>query len=271
VTTETVDYEAIKSKQRTAWGTGDYPRVGNTLQVIAERLVEAAGVRAGQRVLDVAAGQGNAAIAAARRFAEATGMDYVPELLEQGRERAAAEHLDVTVAEGDAERLPAPDASYDVTLSTVGVMFAPDQQQAAAELVRVTRSGGVIGLASWTPQGMIGQLFGTIGRYSPPPPGVRSPMLWGTEDRLAELFGDRVQWVALNRRTFDFCYHSPEHFSEWFRLYYGPITKLAGTLDEETAKRFAADLAEVPRPFNRADDGTVLAGAEYLEAIGVVR
>ncbi len=271
MTTETVDFESIKNKQRTAWGTGDYPRVGNTLQIIAERLVEAAGVRAGQRVLDVASGQGNAAMAAARRFAEATGMDYVPELLQQGRERAAAEHLDVTFTEGDAERLPAPDAAYDVTLSTIGVMFAPDQQRAADELVRVTRSGGVIGLASWTPQGLVGQMFGTIGRYAPPPPGIRSPMLWGTEDRLTELFGDRVQWVALNRRTFDFCYHSPQHFSEWFRLYYGPITKLAGTLDEATAQRFAADLAEVPRPFNRADDGTVLAGGEYLEAIGVVR
>ncbi|HZO69451.1 MAG TPA: methyltransferase domain-containing protein [Kribbellaceae bacterium] len=269
--TETVDFESIKQRQRTAWGTGDYPRVGNTLQIIAERLVEAAGVRAGQRVLDVASGQGNAALAAARRFAESTGVDYVPDMLDQGRARAAAEYLDVTFTEGDAERLPAPDDSFDVTLSTIGVMFAPDQERAAGELVRVTRPGGTIGLANWTPQGLVGQLFGTIGRYAPPPAGVRSPMLWGTEERLAELFGDTVEWVSLTRRTFDFCYLSPEHFSEWFRLYYGPITRLAGSLDDATAARLAADLADVPRPFNRAEDGTVLAGGEYLEAIGVRR
>jgi ubiquinone/menaquinone biosynthesis C-methylase UbiE len=269
--TSTVDFEAIKARQRTAWESGDYPRVGNTLQTIAERLVEAAEVRAGQTALDVACGQGNAAIAAARRFAVATGVDYAVNLLEQGRERAAAEHLDVTYTEGDCEQLPLPDDAFDVTLSTVGVMFAPDQERAAAELVRVTRGGGRIALASWTPDSLIGTLFKVIGRYAPPPAGVRSPMLWGTEERLAELFGDTVEWVALNRRTFDFCYHSPEHFSEWFRLHYGPITRLAASLDEERAFQFAADIAEVPRPFNRATDGTMLAGGEYLEAVGVVR
>jgi hypothetical protein len=150
-------------------------------------------------------------------------------------------------------------------------MFAPNQERAAAELVRVTRGGGRIALASWTPDSLIGNLFKVIGRYAPPPAGVRPPMLWGSEERLAELFGDTVEWVALNRRTFDFVYHSPEHFSEWFRLYYGPITRVAASLDEERAVRFAADIAEVPGPFNRATDGTVLAGGEYLEAVGVVR
>lgn len=268
---EIVDFEVIKERQRMGWEAGDYPRVGNTLQLIAERLVETAGVRAGQRVLDVACGQGNAAIAGARRFAEATGVDYAKNLLEQGRERAEAEHLPVTFTEGDAERLPFPDGAFDTTLSTVGVMFAPDQERAAAELVRVTRSGGKIALASWTPDGLVGLMFKTIATYAPPPAGVRSPMLWGTDGRLADLFGDKIEWVSLTKRTFDFCYRSPEHFSEWFRLYYGPITRLAGTLDEGPRAQFAADLADVSRQFNRADDGTVLAPGEYLEAVGVRR
>jgi ubiquinone/menaquinone biosynthesis C-methylase UbiE len=266
-----VDLVALKERQRVAWGSGDYARVGVTLQIMAERLVEAAGVRAGQSILDVACGQGNAAIAGARRFAAATGVDYVGGLLDQGRERAAAEHLEVTFTEGDAERLPFPDASFDVALSTVGVMFAPDQERAAAELARVTRPGGTIGLASWTPDGLVGALFRTIGTYAPPPPQVRSPMLWGTPDRLRELFGDEVEWVALKTRTFEFCYRSPEHFAEWFLTNYGPIHRLGGTLDEATRASFAADLAEVPKKFNRADDGTVLAGGEYLEAIGIRR
>jgi ubiquinone/menaquinone biosynthesis C-methylase UbiE len=269
--TPRVDLEAIKERQRLAWQSGDYPRVGNTLQIIAERLVEAAEVRAGQRLLDVACGQGNAAIAGARRFAEATGVDYAANLLAQGRERAHAEHLEVTFTEGDAERLPFPEEAFDVTLSTIGVMFTPDQERAAAELVRVTRPAGTIALASWTPDGLVGSMFKTIGRYAPPPAGVRSPMLWGTEARLAELFGADVEWVSLRQRTFQFCYRSPEHFSEWFRRYYGPITRLAGSLDEDARARFAVDLAEVPRSFNRAQDGTVLADGEYLGAVGIRR
>jgi len=268
--TDTIDFEAVKERQRMGWEAGDYPRVGNTLQLMAERLVEAADVHAGQRVLDVACGQGNAAIAAARRFADSTGVDYATNLLAQGRQRADAEHLLVTFTEGDAERLPFPQASFDATLSTVGVMFAPDQERAAAELVRVTRAGGTIGLASWTPDGLVGVLFKTIGKYAPPPAGVKSPMLWGTEARLAELFGDTVDWT-ITRRTFDLAYRSPEHFSEWFRLYYGPITRLASSLDDEARAQFGADLADVPRQFNRAGDGTVLAPGEYLQAVGVRR
>lgn len=271
MTSTAVDYEAIKDKQRAGWETGDYPRVGNTLQIIAELLVEAADVRAGQRALDVACGQGNAALAAARRFAEATGVDYAKNLLEQGRERAAAEHLPVTFLEGDAEQLPVPDASYDLVLSTVGVMFAPDHQRAADELVRVTAPGGRIALASWTPTGMIGQMFKVVSKWAPPPAGVRPPTLWGTEEHLAELFGDRVEWISLTKREYVFRYHSPEHFSEWFREFYGPITRLAGTLSAEDLAKFAAELADVPRQFNRADDGTVAGAAEYLEAVGVRR
>jgi len=269
--TATVDFEAIKQNQRAAWQTGDYPRVGNTLQIIAELLVEAADVRAGERVLDVACGQGNAALAAARRFAVATGVDYAANLLAQGRERALAEHLPVTLTEGDAEQLPLPDASMDVTLSTVGVMFAPNHQRAADELVRVTRTGGRVALASWTPTGMVGDLFRTVAGWAPPPAGVRPPVLWGTREHLAELFGDRVEWTALTRREYTFRYRSPEHFSEWFRDFYGPITRLAGTLTGADLDRFAADLADVARRFNRADDGTVVAPSEYLEAVGVRR
>jgi ubiquinone/menaquinone biosynthesis C-methylase UbiE len=230
--------------------------------------VEAAEVHAGQQVLDVACGQGNAAIAAARRFADVTGVDYAANLLAQGRERADAEHLSVRFTDGDAERLPFPDASFDATLSTVGVMFAPDQERAAAELVRVTRADGTIALASWTPEGIVGALFKTVGKYAPLAVGVKSPVLRGTEARLAEMFGDTVDWT-ISMCTFDLVYRSPEHFSEWFRQYYGPITRLAGGLDDDTATLFATDLAEVPTRFNRADDGTVLAPAEYLQAIGV--
>lgn len=271
MTSTQIDFEAIKKAQRAGWETGDYPRVGNTLQIIAELLVEAADVRAGQRVLDVACGQGNAAIAAARRFADATGVDYATNLLAQGRERAAAEHVPVTFTEGDAERLPLPDGSFDLTLSTVGVMFAPNHQQAADELVRVTAVGGKIALASWTPTGMIGQLFKTVGSWAPPPAGVRPATLWGTEDHLAGLFGDRVEWVSLTQRHYVFRYHSPEHYSEWFRQFYGPITRLSGTLSGPDLARFADDLAAVARQYNRADDGTLVAPAEYLEAVGVRR
>jgi ubiquinone/menaquinone biosynthesis C-methylase UbiE len=268
--TTTLDLEAVKTTQRAGWQTGDYPRVGNTLQIIAERLVEAADVRAGQRALDVACGQGNAAIAAARRFAEATGTDYATNLLDQGRERAAAEHLPVTFVEGDAEQLPFPDDSFDLVLSTVGVMFAPDHVRAAGELMRVTAPGGRIALASWTPDGMVGHLFRTVGTWAPPPPGLRPPALWGTPEHLTELFGERVEWVGTTLRDYVFRYRSPEHFAQWFQDFYGPITRLNGTLAGGDRERFADDLASVARRFNRADDGTVVAPSQYLEAVGVL-
>lgn len=271
MTTPDIDFAAIKRTQRAAWETGDYPRVGNTLQTIAERLVEATEVHAGHDVVDIACGQGNAALAAARRFAAATGVDYAVNLLAQGRERATAEHLPVSFVEGDAEDLPLPSDAFDITLSTVGVMFAPNHQRAADELVRVTRPGGTIGLSSWTPTGMIGAMFKVVGSWAPPPAGVRPPVLWGTEDHLAELFGDRVEWQALRKREFAFVYHTPAHFSEWFRAHYGPITRLAGTLEPADLERFADDLAGVARQFNTAEDGTVYAPGEYLEAVGVVR
>jgi ubiquinone/menaquinone biosynthesis C-methylase UbiE len=271
MTNTEIDFETIKKAQRAAWETGDYPRVGNTLQIIAERLVEAVDVRAGQKVLDVASGQGNAALAAARRFADATGVDYATNLLEQGRERATAEHLPVEFRAGDAENLPVSDDEFDVTLSTVGVMFAPNHQRTADELVRVTRRGGRIAIANWTPEGMIGHMFKLVGKWAPPPAGVKPGVLWGTEAYLEQLFGDRVEWTSLRKRNFEFRYFSPEHFSEWFRVNYGPITRLAGTLSGDDLDRFAAELADVPRQFNRADDDTLAAPGEYLEAVGVVR
>ncbi|GIE29412.1 hypothetical protein Ait01nite_024570 [Actinoplanes italicus] len=271
MTTTEIDYDAIKKSQRAAWETGDYTRVGNTLQIMAERLVEAADVRAGQKVLDVACGQGNVALAAALRFADATGVDYAVNLLERGRARAAAQSADITFLEGDAEQLPVPDGSFDATLSTVGVMFAPNQQRAADELVRVTTPGGKIGHASWTPTGMIGNLFKTVSGWNKPPAGVVPPTLWGTTERLTELFGERVEWISLTKREYVFRYRSPEHLSEWFRTYYGPMTRFAGTLSGADAEKFAADIADVARRFNTATDGTVVAPAEYLEAVGIRR
>jgi ubiquinone/menaquinone biosynthesis C-methylase UbiE len=271
MTTTQIDFETIKKNQRAGWETGDYTRVGNTLQIMAELLVESADVRAGQSVLDVAGGQGNAAMAAARRFADATAVDYATNLLAKGRQRAEAEDLPVTFTEGDAEQLAAPDRSFDLVLSTVGVMFAPDHQRAADELVRVTKPGGKIALASWTPAGMVGNMFKTVASWAPPPAGLRPATLWGTPEHLTELFRGRVEWTSLEKKHYVFRYYSPEHFSQWFREYYGPITKLAGTLSTEDEARFSAELAEVARRFNNADDGTVVAPSEYLEAVGVVR
>jgi ubiquinone/menaquinone biosynthesis C-methylase UbiE len=263
-----VDLNAVKQQQRIGWQTGNYARIGNTLQIIAELLVEAADVHAGQRVLDVACGQGNAAIAAALRFAEATGVDYAPNLLDQARQRAASLHLDITFTEGDAEDLPFPDASFDTVVSTVGVMFAPDHQQAAAELTRVTRPGGTLALAAWTPDGMVGELFRTVARYAPPPAGTVPAVRWGSTDHLGELFGDRVGWTALTVRQYVFRFRSPQHYADYMCEYYGPTARLAAGLDEARRNAFAADLAALAARYNRATDGTLAAVADYLEAVG---
>ncbi|MDX6742011.1 class I SAM-dependent methyltransferase [Actinocorallia sp. A-T 12471] len=268
MTNTATHFASIKAAQRTGWETGDYTRVGNTLQIIAELLVEAADVQAGERVLDVACGQGNAAIAAALRFADATGLDYAAPLLARGRVKATASNAPVTFVEGDAEELPFPAESFDAVLSTVGVMFAPDHQRAADELVRVTEVGGRIALASWTPEGMVGAMFRTVGAFAPPPPGVRPATLWGTEEHLNTLFGERVAWT-FTKRHYVFRYRSPEHFSEWFRRYYGPITRLSGSLSEEDLARFSTALADVARRYDKAAGETLAAPAEYLEAVGV--
>jgi len=261
------DLAAVKQRQHGAWSSGDYAVVGTTLQIVGEQLCEALDIRAGSKVLDVAAGNGNATLAAARRWCDVTSTDYVPALLKRGRERAAAEHLTIEFREADAEALPFADASYDVVLSTFGVMFTPDQDKAASELARVCRSGGKIGLANWTPQGFIGQLFKTIGKHLPPPAGVKSPALWGTPARLEEMFGSHAAEIAAEPRMFVFRYRSPEHWLEIFKTFYGPTLKAFAALDETGQAALKRDLLALLGEFNHADDGTIVVHSEYLEAV----
>jgi len=261
-----VDLAVIKDRQRTAWGSGDYTIVGTTLQIVGESLCEAVDLRSTDRVLDVAAGNGNATLAAARRFADVVSTDYVGALLERGRERAYADRLPVAFKEADAEALPFKDASFDVVLSTFGVMFTPDQHKAAAELARVCRPGGKIGLANWTPEGFIGQLFKTIGKYVPPAPGVKSPALWGARAHLDTLFG-AIGSVAAESKTFAFRYKSPAHWVEVFRDYYGPVHKAFAAVDPEARRALESDLLDLLDRFNRVNDGTLVVPSEYLEVV----
>ncbi|MDX1529702.1 MAG: class I SAM-dependent methyltransferase [Gammaproteobacteria bacterium] len=263
----TPDYTAIKTKQRNTWGSGDYGRVGVTLQITGESLCEAMDIRSGQSVLDVAAGNGNASLAAARRFCKVVSTDYVPSLLDRSRVRAAAEHLAIEYQEADAEDLPFADASFDNVVSTFGVMFAPNQGKAASELVRVCREGGKIGLANWTPESFIGQLFKTVGRHVSPAPGVNSPASWGTEAFLNEHFGPKVSKIDVNKRQFNFRYHSPKHWLDIFGTYYGPTLKAFEALSEQTRPALRKDLEQLIGRFNRADDGTMVVPSDYLEVV----
>jgi SAM-dependent methyltransferase len=260
----TPDYSAIKQRQQAMWATGDYAVVGTTLQIVGERLCEAVDLRAGERVLDVAAGNGNATLAAARHFANVTSTDYVGALLDRGRERAAAERLVITFQEADAEALPFSDGSFDVALSTFGVMFAPDQEKAAREMSRVVRKGGRIGLANWTPDGFIGQLFKTIGKHVPPPAGVKSPALWGAEARLVELFPGHQ--MKTSRQVFNFRYRSPAHWLEVFKTYYGPANRALASLDAAKGAALEADILDLLKRMNR-DQDTLIVPSEYLEAV----
>ena len=262
-----VDLAAVKNKQHLAWSSGDYAVVGTTLQIVGESLCEALDLRAGERVLDVAAGNGNATLAAARRWCDVVSTDYVPTLLERGRTRASAEGLQVQFEQADAENLPYTDHSFNVVMSTFGVMFTPDQDKAAAEMARVCKPGGRIGLANWTPTSFIGELFKLMGRYLPPAAGVKSPALWGTEARLHELFGERLDSMAIERRNFVFRYHSATHWLEVFRTFYGPMHKAFGALDAAKQEALAADLIVLAEKFNRATDGTLVAPSEYLEVV----
>jgi SAM-dependent methyltransferase len=270
-TQPTIDLAAVKSRQQATWSSGDYAVIGTTLQIVGEQLCEAVDLRSGQRVLDVAAGNGNATLAAARRWADVTSTDYVPELLERARERAAAERLPVTFQEADAENLPFSDGSFDVVLSVFGVMFTPNQAQAAAELLRICRPGGKIGLANWTPDGFIGHVFRTIGKYVPPPAGVKPPSLWGTEQRLQELFGDGIAELMINRRMFVFRYRSAAHFIDVFRTYYGPVLKAFAALDDKGQSGLAHDLTEVLDRFNKGGTDTLAVPSEYLEVVATRR
>jgi ubiquinone/menaquinone biosynthesis C-methylase UbiE len=262
-----IDLAAVKTRQQAAWSTGDYAVVGTTLQIVGENLCEALDLRSSARVLDVAAGNGNATLAAARRWCEVTSTDYVPALLEAGRARAQAEGHTIQFQHADAEHLPFPDASFDVVMSTFGVMFTPNQETAASELARVCRPGGRIGLANWTPESFIGQVFKTIGRYIPPAPGLQSPALWGTKTRLEQLFGKTAQEIRTTSREFVFRYRSPTHWIEVFRTYYGPINKTFGALDAQKQAAFSRDLLTLIESRNRSGDGTLVLPSEYLEVV----
>jgi SAM-dependent methyltransferase len=263
----TPDLAAVKTRQQAAWATGNYAVVGTTLQIVGEDLCEALDLRSGARVLDVAAGNGNATLAAARRWCEVTSTDYVGSLLDAGRARAQAEGHDIKFQEADAEKLPFADASFDAVLSTFGVMFTADQDKAAAELLRVCRPGGRIGLANWTPESFIGQLFKTIGKYVPPAPGVKSPALWGTRARLEELFGKGARDIRAISRHFIFRYRSPAHWLEVFRTYYGPMTRTFAALDEQKQAAFRQEVEALIARFNRSGDATVVLPSEYLEVV----
>ena len=262
----TVDLAAVKNKQQIAWGSGDYAVIGTTLQIVGESLCEAVDLRSNHRVLDVAAGNGNATLAAARRFAYVISTDYVSSLLERGRERAKAERLPIVFQEADAEALAFEDASFDVVLSTFGVMFTPNQELAASELMRVCRQGGKIGMANWTPASFIGQLFKTIGKFVPPAPGVKPPALWGSRAHLEMLFGPKAM-IAAESKNVVFRYKSPRHWVETFRTFYGPVVKAFAAIDPQARNALEADLYALLDTFNIATDGTLVIPSEYLEVV----
>jgi SAM-dependent methyltransferase len=266
-----VDFSAVKSRQHAAWSAGDYAVVGTTLQIVGESLCEAVDLRSGARVLDVAAGNGNATLAAARRWCDVISTDYVPALLESGRRRAHAEGHIITFQEADAERLPFADDTFDAVLSTFGVMFAPDQKQAARELARVCKPGGRIGLANWTPESFIGRLFKLIGQYVPPAAGIESPALWGTRPRIAQLFGADATRIDAERREFVFRYRSPMHWVEVFRTYYGPLNKTFGALDTDRQAAFTRELLDLLEERNRSRDRSLVLPSEYLEVVVTTR
>jgi len=261
------DFAAIKQRQQATWASGDFAVIGTTLQIVGEMLAEAADIRAGERVLDVAAGNGNATLAAARRFATVTSTDYVQHLLDRGAERARAEALDVHFQVADAEQLPFADASFDAVLSTFGVMFTPDQPRAAAEMLRVVRPGGRIGMANWTPAGFIGRLFKVIGAHVPPPAGLSSPALWGTEAHLASLFGDRAAKIHAERRFFNFRYRDTAHWLQVFRDYYGPTHKAFAALDPAARPALERDITSLLEDMNTGGADSMVVPGEYLEVV----
>ena len=267
-TTTAPDLETIKARQQKTWASGDYSAIAARISLISERLCDAADLRAGWRVLDIAGGSGNTALAAARLGAEVVTLDYVPALLDRACERAAAEGLAITTVEGDAEALPFPDASFDAVISAVGVMFAPDHARTAAEMLRVCRPGGTVAMANWTPDGFIGGLFSTTGAYVPPPAGVTPPPLWGTEDHVRGLLGDGVRDMRATRRTFTFRERSPEAFVDLFRTYYGPTHMAFGALDGDDRDGLYSALTSLVRRHDViADDEAVACPADYLEVI----
>jgi len=267
VLTTDIDLATVKARQQGAWSSGNYAVIGTTLQIVGETLDEAVDLRAGERVLDVAAGNGNASLAAARRFAEVTSTDYVPELLAQGLRRAESDGLSMAIRLADAEDLPFDDGEFDVALSTYGVMFAPNQRRAAAELVRVVKPGGRIGLANWTPDGFIGELFRVVGRFVPPPAGLVSPAAWGTETRIVELFGPSATDIRTARKEYVFRYFSAEHWIEVFRRFYGPVNKAFSALDPSGQEALHQALLALLGRLNRGGRDALIVPGEYLEVV----
>ncbi|MEU8612342.1 class I SAM-dependent methyltransferase [Actinoplanes sp. NPDC048791] len=261
-----MDIATVKQRQQVAWASGDYAAVGARFPITAELLCEAVDLRAGERVLDVACGSGNAALAAARRFCQVTGIDYVPALLDRARLRATAEGLESTFQEADAEDLPFPDGCFDAVLSTCGAMFAPDQERTAGELLRVCRPGGRIGMVNWTPDSYVGALFRAIGRRMPAPPGVRPPVLWGSEGRLRELFGPDVT-ITAPRRAFHWRFRSAEHQADFFADCYGPANRALQALGADDATSLRAEMVETAREFDVSDDETLVLRMDYLEVV----
>ena len=262
-----IDFNTVKTRQQAAWASGDYAVIGTTIQLVGELLAEACDLRWDEQVLDVAAGNGNVTLAAARRGCKVTSTDYVPTLLDRGANRARAEGLNVEFKVADAEALPFNDGSFDVVLSTFGVMFTPDHATAAAELARVCRSGGRIGLANWTPDGFIGQLFKTLGRYLPPPAGVQSPALWGSEPHLRSLFATSAAAIAITPRIFNFRYRSAAHFIDVFRTWYGPMHKAFAALPADKGRALEQDLTTLLNSLNRGGAGSLVVPSHYLEVV----
>ena len=271
MSTTSLDLAAIKERQQQTWASGDYAAVATRIVLIAEQLVDAADLHAGQAVLDVATGSGNAALAAARCGCRVTGIDYVPSLLDQARARAAVEGLDIDFREGDAERLPFDADAFDAVVSCLGVMFTPDQEGAAAELARVCRPGGTIALASWTPASFVGGMFRTVASRLPPPVGLKPPGLWGTEERVQELLGPTVDRVTFTRRNFVFRFRSPDDFVGFFRANYGPVHKAFEALDEADQQGLHEDFVALARDHDRGTGESIAIPSEYLEVIAVRR
>ena len=265
------DFSAIKTRQQATWASGDFAVIGTTVQIVGESLAEAVDVRAGERVIDVAAGNGNATLAAARRFADVTSTDYVAALLGKGKARAEAEGLNIAFEVADAEELPFANSSFDVVLSTFGVMFSPDHTRAASEMLRVVRDGGRIGLANWTPEGFIGQLFKLVGSYVPPPAGLKSPALWGTEPHIVALFGSKASDIRCARKHFNFRYRSSAHWIQVFREFYGPTLKAFAALDAVKQVALERDITHLLERFNRAGKDSLVVPGEYLETVIVKR
>jgi SAM-dependent methyltransferase len=263
------ELDAIKTRQRATWASGDYGIIGTTLQIVGESLCEAIDLRAGSKVLDVAAGNGNCSLAAARRWCEVTSTDYAPSLLQHGRRRAEADRFAITFQEADAEALPFADNAFDVVLSSFGVMFTPNHARAAGELVRVCRRGGRIGLANWTPRGFIGRLFSVLGRHVPPPSALVPPSRWGLEEHLEELFGASASELRVNHREFVFRYRSAAHWIDGFRTWYGPVHKVFMALSPDGQHRLEHDLMSLIADFNRSGDATMVVPSEYVEVVVV--